>query len=157
MSFSLRVLIVEDVRMEAELVQRALKIFETIIGAPEIIITNTFAAAVTIVQSSHPADIVILDPGLDDSTMHQTIANVLQIENISPTFILTGHSKVEVEHLLHKAHAEHIDVVEKGPQIFEQGFLTGVVATVISKWHARRHKPLSEALIILEGYKRQSE
>lgn len=150
----LRVLIVEDHPLEAELVQRALYIFSSLLGEPEIIITNTFAAALSIVRGTHPTDIVILDSTLDDSTMQETIKNVRQIEDHSPTFILTGYPKADVEALLAMQDNGHIEVVEKGPHVFTKGFLTGVVSTVISKWHARRKTPMREALQILEGYRR---
>lgn len=140
--------------MDAEMIQRTLQMFETALGTPEVIIVGSFAMALEIIRGINPSDIVILDTKLEDSTMQETISNVRLIEDYVPTFILTGHSKADVDALLWAANCAHVQVVEKGPTTFERGFLTGVVATVISTWHARRKTPMREALQILEGYRR---
>jgi len=152
----MRILIVEDVQLEAEMLERALYAFKILHEKPEVIVTNSFYAACEIVVNhTPPLDIVILDGTLSDVDMTETIRNVTEIEDHVPTFILTGYAKEDVEKMLADAQAAHIEVVEKGPGVFN-GMLTAIISRVIVKWHERRNRKLRECLQVLDNFHRET-
>lgn len=151
----MRILIVEDVQLEAEMLERALCAFAALHEKPEVIVTNSFYAAVEIVVNhTPPLDIVILDGTLSDIDMTETIQNVKQIEDHAPCFVLTGYRKEDVEKMLADAQASHIEVVQKGPGVFN-GMLYKIISRVITRWHQRHDRKLRECLQVLDDYHRE--
>lgn len=145
----LRVLIVEDGVHYGDLIRRTLCTLERVCGRVEVTATNTFASAARIVADKVPQDIVVLDLTLSDSTMEQTLARLAEIEGNAPTVIVTGTPRTLVERYLG---LPSVPVVEKGPELFTKGYLTGIVVNAITAWHRRRSLPLREHLRVLEAF-----
>lgn len=128
---ALRILIVEDERSMAGLLFTELDAIRKTFPDSPITIVGSYKAMQFALMTKPAPDIVILDLGLPDSPMTETISSVGEIEKIAPVVIVTGSHSDQVRPLLP---AVDVEILHKDKNLFNGNKLILAIGRALARF-----------------------
>lgn len=139
----IKILLVEDDHLSADLVQNTLKPIVDRFPDGEILLAGTMAAAEEIASNVPHPDIVILDLSLPDSTREETLSTIPRFLDRSPVLVITGWPDPDLHEAVLKTGAGLLKKID----LNKRSLFKTIIATILSwKGDTPRMKAIRENL-----------
>lgn len=142
----LKILVVEDAKNVAEVMQSVVQpILERFPGS-EVIVTPSLSEALRIMDLLPRPDVITLDLTLEDSSLEQTMSKVEEIDSKCPVVLVTGGDVQKWSAMLNR---RHIEVIQKGRDWLTGNVLVLTILRAITRGQTREAKRVSERIALM--------